>query len=83
MQRAPLSIGDRFVNLSGGGAGYGEPLDRAPQDVLDDVIDGYVSEEKRLGYLRSPDQGGKHPRAVPRAGCPLRSIRSQDSSTTR
>jgi N-methylhydantoinase B len=45
MQRAPLSIGDRFVNLSGGGAGYGDPLDRAPQDVLDDVIDGYVSEQ--------------------------------------
>ena len=42
MQRAPLSIGDRFVNLSGGGAGYGEPLDRAPQDVLEDVIDGYA-----------------------------------------
>jgi N-methylhydantoinase B len=46
MQRAPLAIGDRFINLSGGGGGYGDPLDRPAQLVLDDVLDGYVSEER-------------------------------------
>jgi N-methylhydantoinase B len=29
----------------GGGGGWGEPLDRDPQAVLDDVLDEYVSVE--------------------------------------
>jgi N-methylhydantoinase B len=29
----------------GGGGGWGDPLDRDPQAVLDDVIDEYVSVE--------------------------------------
>ncbi len=46
-----------------GGGGYGDPLTREPQRVLEDVIDGYVSIEaaKRdygvvVRYLGTPDQ---------------------------
>jgi N-methylhydantoinase B len=37
--------GDRIVYEFGGGGGWGDPLDREPQAVLDDVIDEYVSLE--------------------------------------
>jgi N-methylhydantoinase B len=30
----------------GGGGGWGDPLDREPQAVLDDVLDEYVSVER-------------------------------------
>jgi N-methylhydantoinase B len=35
--------GDAFTRPSAGGGGYGDPLTREPADVLEDVIDGYVS----------------------------------------
>jgi N-methylhydantoinase B len=35
--------GDRFERPSAGGGGLGDPLERAPEEVLEDVIDGYVS----------------------------------------
>ena len=37
--------GERIVYEFGGGGGWGDPLDREPQAVLDDVIDEYVSLE--------------------------------------
>lgn len=33
----------RLVSLSAGGGGYGDPLERPPDAVLDDVIRGYVT----------------------------------------
>ncbi len=38
-----LVAGDMFSRASAGGGGYGDPLDRPVQAVLDDVIDGYVT----------------------------------------
>ncbi|MEW9672526.1 hydantoinase B/oxoprolinase family protein [Ammoniphilus sp. 3BR4] len=38
--------GDSFVRPSAGGGGLGDPLERAPEQVLEDVIDGYVSIER-------------------------------------
>jgi N-methylhydantoinase B len=35
--------GDTFTRPSAGGGGFGDPLDRNLADVLEDVIDGYVS----------------------------------------
>lgn len=35
--------GDAFERPSAGGGGYGDPLERDPAEVLEDVIDGYVS----------------------------------------
>ena len=35
--------GDRFWRPSAGGGGFGDPLDRDPDEVREDVADGYVS----------------------------------------
>lgn len=45
MERFPMAEGDRFWNYSGGGGGYGDPLERDPAAVVEDVLDGYVSRE--------------------------------------
>ncbi len=37
--------GERYEYRYGGGGGWGDPLDRDPQAVLDDVLDEYVSIE--------------------------------------
>jgi N-methylhydantoinase B len=37
--------GEVLSNRSGGGGGYGDPYDRTPEKVREDVIDGYVSPE--------------------------------------
>jgi N-methylhydantoinase B len=42
---APMQQGDRLCYWTTGGGGFGSPLDRPPQDVLDDVLDGRVSPE--------------------------------------
>ncbi len=41
----PMSAGDKINYDYGGGGGWGDPLDREPQAVLDDVLDEYVSIE--------------------------------------
>jgi N-methylhydantoinase B len=41
----PMSAGDRLCYDYGGGGGWGDPLDRDTQAVLDDVLDEYVSVE--------------------------------------
>jgi N-methylhydantoinase B len=41
--RAKVSTGDRAVYMTAGGAGYGPPEQRAPEAVLEDVLEGYVS----------------------------------------
>jgi N-methylhydantoinase B len=41
----PMAAGDTLVYDYGGGGGWGDPLDRDPQAVLDDVLDEYVSFE--------------------------------------
>ncbi len=37
--------GDAFRITSGGGGGYGDPLDRPPAEVVEDVASGYVSRD--------------------------------------
>jgi N-methylhydantoinase B len=39
----PARPGDTIRTVSPGGGGYGDPLERDPRRVLDDVLDGYVS----------------------------------------
>jgi N-methylhydantoinase B len=41
----PIASGQRVMYDYGGGGGWGDPLDRDPQAVLDDVLDEYVSVE--------------------------------------
>ncbi len=43
MFRGFFEPGEVISNRSGGGGGYGEPFERPPEAVLEDVIDGYVS----------------------------------------
>jgi N-methylhydantoinase B len=40
-----LEPGERVVSVSGGGGGYGDPLDRDPALVLEDVLERAVSSE--------------------------------------
>ena len=42
----PVGEGDRFTRPSAGGGGFGDPLERDRQAVLDDVTDEYVSVER-------------------------------------
>jgi len=42
----PVGPGDRFTRPSAGGGGFGDPLERDPHAVLEDVADGYVSIER-------------------------------------
>jgi N-methylhydantoinase B len=43
-----LQTGEQLVYQFGGGGGWGDPLDRDPAAVLDDVWDEYVSVEGAL-----------------------------------
>jgi N-methylhydantoinase B len=44
----PHAAGEAFEYRYGGGAGWGDPLDRDPELVLGDVLDEYVSPEAAL-----------------------------------
>jgi N-methylhydantoinase B len=39
----PITAGQRVMYDYGGGGGWGDPLDRDPAAVLDDVLDEYIS----------------------------------------
>ncbi|MEO9632744.1 MAG: hydantoinase B/oxoprolinase family protein [Sulfitobacter sp.] len=38
-----IKSGDKFTRPTAGGGGYGDPMERDPKQVLEDVIDEYVS----------------------------------------
>lgn len=63
MYRAAMRAGDRFVNRTAGGGGYGDPLDRDPAAVVADVLDGYVSAEaaERVYGVVVDDSGAWRP----------------------
>ena len=42
----PIASGDVFSRPTGGGGGYGDPLERDPENVRRDVADDYVSLER-------------------------------------
>jgi N-methylhydantoinase B len=46
--RASVKAGDTVLVLSGGGGGHGDPRERDPERVLDDVGEGYVSAQAAL-----------------------------------
>lgn len=41
-----IQSGDKFTRPTAGGGGFGDPLERDPKRVLEDVIDEYVSVER-------------------------------------
>ena len=47
----PINDGDEYARVAGGGGGLGDPLERDPKLVADDVADDYVSVERaRIDY---------------------------------
>ena len=40
-----VNAGDTLTIMMGGGSGYGDPMERDPERVLDDVIQGFVSRQ--------------------------------------
>ncbi len=42
----PFAKGDRITAIRACSGGYGDPLERDPADVLDDVIDEYITRDK-------------------------------------
>jgi len=46
----PLRHGDVVVMESSGGGGFGDPTQRAPSDVAEDLIDGYVTDAGLAAY---------------------------------
>jgi len=44
-RRLPVRPGDRFRVVTAGGGGHGDPRERDPQAVRNDVLDGFVSAE--------------------------------------
>lgn len=56
-----LEAGDGYITETGGGGGFGSPLERDPQRVLADVRSGYVSlEAARRHYGIVIQQDGRH-----------------------
>ena len=45
MEAIPLAKGDVFCHVSAGGGGHGSPLDREPEQVLEDVLEERLSKE--------------------------------------
>ena len=57
--RLLLASGDVLRVLTGGGGGYGDPFERRPQDVLDDVLDDKVSREAALSQYGVTIEGDR------------------------
>ena len=50
-----LKRGDVLRIETGGGGGYGHPFDRPPESVLDDVLGGFVTDDRaRRSSMASP-----------------------------
>ncbi len=46
MYRETLQVGEAFVNFSAGGAGWGDPANRDPKAIDDDILDGLTTNDK-------------------------------------
>jgi N-methylhydantoinase B len=65
----PMKQGDRLVIRTPGGGGYGSPLERPPDLVLEDVVNGLVSHEaaeKHYGVVIDRSKMQISPRATDR-----------------
>lgn len=47
-----VGAGDRLIYKNGGGGGYGDPSQREPELVLEDVLDGWVTPDKARDSYR-------------------------------
>ncbi len=58
-RRFTVRKGDRFSVRAAGGGGYGNPKERDPERVLEDVLEGYVSREAAQSVYGVAISGGK------------------------
>jgi N-methylhydantoinase B len=64
-----LQPGEQIVSVTCGGGGYGDPLERDPELVLDDVLEGWVSRDRAesvYGVVLA-DASGEDPLELDRA----------------
>ncbi len=47
-----MHLGDQLLLHAPGGGGYGSPEERAKDAIDDDLIDGFVSNERQVGYVK-------------------------------
>jgi N-methylhydantoinase B/oxoprolinase/acetone carboxylase alpha subunit len=75
-----LHRGDRLRLWTSGGGGYGDPLERPPESVLDDVLDGKVSvQAARESYGVLVENGAHGLRLNERETARLREMRRATS----
>ena len=55
----PAKTGDKFIAVGPCGGGYGNPFEREPSKVLDDVLDGFISEKDALNDYGVIIESGK------------------------
>jgi N-methylhydantoinase B/oxoprolinase/acetone carboxylase alpha subunit len=80
-----FSPGDAFVFESTGGGGWGDPLDRRPGDVFEDVLDEYVSVDKArddYGVVVNRETMELESEATVRLRAEMRAARKRSSVTT-
>ncbi len=73
---AQLKKGDAYALRSGGGGGFGSPLERPAQAVADDVREGYVSLTAARDYYGGRRSASTSKRPRPSAKCSSPSIES-------
>jgi N-methylhydantoinase B len=78
-----LKKGSRVVARTGGGGGYGDPLQRDPAHVLNDVLNGYVSPEVARDVYGVALTTGKEPRVDEAATAALRGAAARPTSSKR
>lgn len=54
----PVPKGTHFRTSTGGGGGYGPPVERDPQEVRQDIIDGYESRQRAAEVYKVVFRGG-------------------------
>jgi N-methylhydantoinase B len=77
-----LKKGSRVVARTGGGGGYGDPLQRDPAHVLSDVLNGYVS-PKAARDVYGVALTGREPRVDEAATAALRGAAARPASSKR
>lgn len=68
-RRTPVRGGDRVTVLTAGGGGHGDPRERDPERIREDVLDGYVSAEAaRTVYGAATLAEANHPTSKGESG---------------